>query len=59
MYPVCSLSKNHRSNTIILCYHNITFLANADQLEVYRISSCSNCQNFAVIRLQNMIRVTQ
>ena len=54
-----TFSKSHSSYPIVLRYYNITFMANANQLIIYGICSCSDNNYFAIIRSQHMVRITQ
>lgn len=49
MNTVSTFSQNHCSHTIILCYNNISLLAQTDQFKIYSIGSCSHCDHFTVI----------
>ena len=51
MDSICSLSKNHCCDTIILCYHDITFMAETDQFKVHSICSGSYRHYLTVIRI--------
>ena len=56
---ICTFSKSHSSDTIILRYYYIPFMTNADQFIIYCIYSCTYHNHIAVIRMQNVICITQ
>ena len=56
---ICTFSKRHSSDTIILRYYYIPFMTNADQFIIYCICSCTYYNHLAVIRIQHMICITQ
>ena len=56
---ICTFPKCHSSDTIILRYYYIPFMTNADQFIIHCICSCTYHNHLAVIRIQNMIRITQ
>ena len=58
-HGICTFSQCHCRYTIVLWYDNISFMANTDQFIIYCICSCPYYNHFAIIRIQNMIRITQ
>ena len=58
MDRIGTLPKCHGCHSIVLRNHHISFVANADQLIIHRIRTCSHHNNFAVIGEKHMIGVT-
>ena len=59
MDPIGTFTQDHSCNTIILRHHKSPFLTDIHQLKINCIRSGSHSDHLAIIRLQNMICVTQ
>ena len=54
-----TLAQRQRRNTVVLRDHDVSPLAEVDQRNVHCVSASPDNTDLAIIRVQNVIRVTQ